>query len=57
MIMESLEQNKKETGPSKSYFLSTTSSSASLAIVLLEKAALRPRTLEGRLFGLPDSRL
>ncbi len=38
------------------YFLPTTSSSASLPIVRLENAALRPRTLEGRRLGLPDKR-
>lgn len=40
------------------YFLSTISSSASLAIVLLENAAaLLPTTLDGLLTGLPESLL
>ncbi|KAJ7587887.1 hypothetical protein C8J56DRAFT_1079547 [Mycena floridula] len=42
-----------ESPSSPSYFLSTTSSSASLAIVLLENAELLPKTLDGLLPGLP----
>lgn len=46
---------KNEKNSVNFYFLSTTSSSASLAIVLLENVAeLLPTTLDGLLTGLPE---